>query len=78
MVVQRDNDARDDDETDCRFWLRIPVAERAAATWELSREIFELGERNAGVYDADTGLRMEPGHLNERRLPRAAFSVTRR
>ncbi len=62
---------------DCAFWLRIPQAERAAATWELSVELFDVAQRNAGVND-DDGTQITLGDLRERRLSRAAFRVTRR
>ena len=66
------------DDEDCRYWLRIPASQRAAATWQLSAEIFELAARNAGIHDEEAGARVAPGDLNERRLPRAAFRLTRR
>ncbi|NOU27950.1 MAG: hypothetical protein HOO96_08600 [Polyangiaceae bacterium] len=78
VVVRRNAPAATEEADDCAFWLRIPIDERAAATWELSREVFALAELNGGAFDADTGLRMEPGALDERRLPRTAFRVSRR
>lgn len=68
--------AEQDDDT--RFWLEIPPGERAAETWKLSLEVFELAERNGGVFDEETGLQIESRATHERRLPRTAFSVTRR
>ncbi len=78
VVVRRNAPAATEAADDCAFWLRIPVDERAAATWELSREVFALAELNGGVFDEETGLRMETGALDERRLPRTAFRVSRR
>lgn len=48
---------------DALFWDAVPVAERAALVWQLSREMYELAF---------------PGAENERRLPRSAFCVVRR
>jgi hypothetical protein len=78
LVVRRSVPAATEEADDCAFWLRLPVDERAAATWELSREVFALAELNGGAFDAETGLRMESGALDERRLPRTAFRVSRR
>lgn len=78
VVVQRNAPAATEEADDCTFWLRIPVDQRAAVTWELSREVFALAELNGGAFDAETGLRMESGALDERRLPRTAFRVSRR
>lgn len=47
---------------DALFWDRIPLDERAEATWQVSEEIFEL---------AFPGTR-------ERRLPRSALRLVRR
>ncbi len=56
----------DDDEAmadaDTRFWLEIPVEQRAAVTWELSREGYGL----AG------GADVQP------RLPRSDYRPVRR
>ena len=72
------SDAAGQDDDDARFWLQIPVAERAAATWELSVELFSLAARNAGVFDEQLGTWLALGDLGERRLSRASFLVTRR
>ena len=75
--VQRpEDDAGKSDDDDCRFWLRVPVAERAALTWDLSRELFELAALNGGAFD-EAGVAIGAGGLGERRLPRAAFRVRR-
>lgn len=68
-----------DEVSDDLFWLRVPQDERARLTWDLSRELYSLAARNGGVYDDETGtfVEVERGDL-ERRLPRAAFVVTRR
>jgi hypothetical protein len=57
-------------DADARFWDRIPVDERAAATWELSKELHLLIARNAGKSVTEADL--------ERRLPRASCRVERR
>jgi len=64
---------------DALYWLRVPVEQRARLTWDLSRELFVLAARNGGVFDEESGTfnEVERGDL-ERRLPRAAFRVTRR
>jgi len=64
---------------DALYWLRVPVDQRARLTWDLSRELFVLAARNGGVFDEESGTfnEVERGDL-ERRLPRAAFRVTRR
>jgi hypothetical protein len=67
------------DEDDDAFWLKIPLNERAKATWDLSRELYSLAARNRGVFDEETGTFAEvSGDDLERRLPRAAFVITRR
>jgi hypothetical protein len=76
-AVNRAGDAEDEND-DVAFWLQIPQEERAAATWALSLELFALAERNGGVFDPDTGLRVESRATDERRFPRTAFSVSRR
>jgi hypothetical protein len=60
-------------------WLRVAPADRARLTWDLSRELYSLAARNRGVFDEETGTfqNVDEGDL-ERRLPRAAFVVTRR
>jgi hypothetical protein len=57
-------------DADARFWDRIPVDERARATWELSKELHLLIARNAGESVTEADL--------ERRLPRASCRVERR
>ena len=61
------------------FWLAVPRDERARLTWDLSRELYALAARNNGVFDEESGtfVEVKEGDL-ERRLPRAAFVVTRR
>ena len=61
------------------YWLRVPRDERAKLTWELSKELFALARRNGGVFDEERRafVDVEEGPL-ERRLPRAAYVVTRR
>jgi hypothetical protein len=61
------------------YWLRVAPADRARLTWDLSRELYSLAARNGGVFDEETGTfqNVDEGNL-ERRLPRAAFVVTRR
>jgi hypothetical protein len=71
--------ATDEQLRDDLFWLDVPQDERARLTWDLSRELYELAARNNGVFDEETGtfVDVKEGDL-ERRLPRAAFVVTRR
>jgi hypothetical protein len=57
-------------EADARFWARIPVNERARATWELSKELYLLVACSAGGSVTEADL--------ERRLPRASYRVERR
>jgi len=75
VAVTRDPNHDEDD----LYWLRVPPAERAALTWDLSRELYSLAARNGGVFDEETGTFVvtEASDL-ERRLPRAAFVITRR
>jgi hypothetical protein len=68
--VVRDPFSQEEEDADAKFWDRIPVADRAQATWELSKELRLLVERNAGHNVTEAEL--------ERRLPRAAFRVERR
>lgn len=60
------------------YWLRVDQDERARLTWELSRELYSIAARNQGVFDEETGAFVDVGADLERRLPRAAFVVTRR
>ena len=61
------------------YWLRIPRDQRARATWDLSRELYSLAARNRGVFDEETSTFVDvDGSDLERRLPRAAFVITRR
>jgi hypothetical protein len=61
------------------YWLRVPRDERAQLTWDLSRELYSLAARNGGVFDEETGSFVDVGQDDlERRLPRAAFVLTRR
>ena len=78
FTIQREPNFDLEDAEDVAFWLRIPVEERARATWQLSKDLFALAEMNGGAFDADTGLRIELGAPHERRLPRTSFRVTRR
>ncbi|MFO0674382.1 MAG: hypothetical protein U0235_33030 [Polyangiaceae bacterium] len=66
-------------EDDDLYWTRVPLDQRARLTWDLSRELYVLAARNGGVFDEDSGTftTVDGGDL-ERRLPRAAFRVTRR
>ena len=68
-----------DDDDDDLYWLRVAPAERARLTWDLSRELYSLAARNRGVFDEESGtfLNVDEADL-ERRLPRAAFVITRR
>jgi hypothetical protein len=69
----------DSPEEDELYWLRVPRDERAQLTWDLSRELYALAARNGGVFDEETGTFVDVGQDDlERRLPRAAFVVTRR
>lgn len=79
-MITREPAARGtEDEQDDLYWLRVPRDERAQLTWDLSREQYCLAARNRGVFDEATGTfaHLEQGDL-ERRLPRAAFVLTRR
>lgn len=69
--------AHDDPDEDARFWLRIPVDERARETWELSWELHLLASRNGGVLDEDRDALFE-GDAGGPRLPRSAYRVERR
>lgn len=61
------------------YWTRVPLDERARLTWELSCELYLLAARNGGVFDEDTGTFISVDEADlERRLPRAAFRITRR
>lgn len=79
IAITRGTDTGADGASDELYWLRIPRDERARLTWDLSRELYSLAARNAGVFDEETGAfaAVDEGDL-ERRLPRAAFVVTRR
>lgn len=71
--------ASGDDAADDLYWLRVPVDERAQLTWDLSREQYSIAALNRGVFGEETGGFVDVGeHDLERRLPRAAFVVTRR
>jgi hypothetical protein len=75
VTVSRGGGEVDDD----LYWLRVPRDERARLTWDLSRELYSLAARNGGVFDEETGSFIDLGQDDlERRLPRAAFVVTRR
>jgi hypothetical protein len=67
------------DDHDDLYWLRVAPEDRARLTWDLSRELYSLAARNGGVFDEESGtfLNVDEGDL-ERRLPRAAFVITRR
>lgn len=68
----------EDDEDDL-YWLRVERDQRARVTWDLSRELYSIAARNGGVFDEDTGAFVDVNEGDiERRLPRAAFVVTRR
>lgn len=70
---------RSSEEEDDLYWLSVPRDERARLTWDLSRELYSLAARNHGVFDEETGTFVKVSHDgHERRLPRAAFRVTRR
>jgi hypothetical protein len=60
--VFRDGEAEEAADYDALFWDRIPLDQRAEATWQVSEEVFEL---------AFPGTR-------ERRLPRSALRLVRR
>lgn len=81
IAIQREGDPpRADVEDDDLYWLQVPQDERAQLTWDLSRELYSIALRNQGVFDEETGA-FPPSsaeHDLERRLPRAAFLVTRR
>ncbi len=68
--VVRDPFSEEEELADARFWDRIPLAERASVTWDLSLELHLLFARNAGETLTEADL--------ERRLPRAAWRVERR
>ena len=68
--VVRDPFSPAEEDEDALFWDRIPQSERAAVTWELSKELHLLAARNAGIPVTEAEL--------ERRLPRADFRVERR
>jgi hypothetical protein len=51
------------EEADVRFWLAIPIEDRARVTWELSEELFRLAH---------------PDEPNESRVCRSVAVVTRR
>ena len=68
--IVQDPFSEDEAKADARFWDRIPVAERAGVTWDLSKELHLLLARNAGESLSEADL--------ERRLPRASFRVERR
>ena len=77
--IELTRDGSTQDEEDDLYWLRVPRDERARLTWDLSRELYSLAGRNGGVFDEETGTFIDVGHDDlERRLPRAAFVVTRR
>lgn len=68
-----------DDQGDDLYWLRVPRDERARLTWDLSRELYSLASRNRGVFDEETDAFVAVSQDDfERRLPRAAFVLTRR
>jgi len=68
--VVRDPFSEEEAHADARFWDRIPMAERAQVTWDLSKELHLLAAHNAGERITEADL--------ERRLPRAAYRVERR
>lgn len=69
----------DEADADARHWVSIPIDERARLTWDLSAELYSLARLNRGVFDEETGafVAVDEGPL-ERRLPRAAFRISRR
>ena len=79
ITREQGGDDRGQAENDDLYWLRVPPEDRARLTWDLSRELYSLAARNRGVFDNESGtfLNVEESDL-ERRLPRAAFVVTRR
>jgi hypothetical protein len=79
VITRQADERRTEEDRDDLYWLRVPRDHRARLTWDLSRELYSLAARNRGVFDEVTGTfdRAEEGDL-ERRLPRAAFVVTRR
>jgi len=62
--------SEEEEEADALFWDRIPVAERARVTWELSKELHFLAALGATEPTTEAEL--------ERRLPRTSFRVERR
>lgn len=78
VSVTRDPSCHQDDGDDL-YWLRVPRDDRARLTWDLSRELYSIAARNRGVFDEETGTFVDVGLDDlERRLPRAAFVLTRR
>ena len=80
IVITREPREREAEEQhDDLYWLRVPRDDRARLTWDLSRELYSLAARNRGVFNEETGTfdSVDQGDL-ERRLPRAAFVITRR
>jgi hypothetical protein len=77
--VRRDPLSADEQDEDDLYWLRVPVDQRAALVWDLSRELYILASRNGGVFDEATGtfVKVDEADL-ERRLPPAALVLTRR
>jgi hypothetical protein len=69
----------DEADDDALFWVGVPIDERAQLTWDLSAELYALARLNRGVFDEETGafVAVDEGSL-ERRLPRAAFRISRR
>lgn len=79
VTVTRSGTAASDDAVDDLYWLQVPRDERARLTWDLSRELYSLAARNRGVFDEETGTFVAVSQDDfERRLPRAAFVLTRR
>lgn len=79
IAIARGPRREDEQEDEDLYWLRVPRDERARLTWDLSRELYSLAARNRGVFDEETGnfVAVDQSDL-ERRLPRAAFVITRR
>jgi hypothetical protein len=77
VSIDRASTLPSDAEEDTAFWLQVPVNERAAMTWLLSVELFAIANLNHGVFDPETVTWIRSEDLHERRLPGAAFSVTR-